>query len=74
MSSGTRSACGTAAAAAAGRLRVEPVLDDALMRATVHDDNRGARLGADDMAGGRALYGPGGGDTLERPPSSPRSS
>ena len=44
-----------------------PTFDDALMRATVHDDGRGARLGADDMAGGRALYGPVGGGTLKAP-------
>jgi Fibronectin type III domain len=37
-----------------------PVLNDALMRATVHDDGRGARLAADDHAGIRALYGPAG--------------
>ncbi|MEA2604717.1 MAG: hypothetical protein QOF89_5709 [Acidobacteriota bacterium] len=35
-----------------------PILDAALMRAFVHDDGRGARLGADDQAGVRALYGP----------------
>jgi hypothetical protein len=34
------------------------ILDDALMRATVHDDDRGPRLNSDDMAGGRAIYGP----------------
>lgn len=33
-----------------------PVLDAALMRAFVHDDGRGARLGDDDKAGVRALY------------------
>ena len=38
-----------------------PVFDDALMRATVHNDNRGPRLNSDDMAAGRALYGPQGG-------------
>ncbi len=38
------------------------------MRATVHNDGRGARLGTDDMAGGRALYGPvGGGGTPKAP-------
>jgi hypothetical protein len=43
------------------------VLDDALMRATVHNDNRGARLGADDVAAGRALYGEAG-EPLPRTP------
>jgi hypothetical protein len=42
-------------------------LDDALMRATVHNDNRGARLGADDMAAGRALYGVAAGNELRAP-------
>ncbi|HEV2855256.1 MAG TPA: fibronectin type III domain-containing protein [Thermoanaerobaculia bacterium] len=43
----------------AGRPRCEsdPVLDQALMRAFIHDDGRGARLEADDVAGLRALYG-----------------
>ncbi len=35
-----------------------PAFDAALMRAFVHDDGRGARLGADDQAGLRTLYGP----------------
>jgi len=34
----------------------DPVFDAALMRAFVHDDGRGARLGEDDKAGVRALY------------------
>jgi fibronectin type III domain protein len=34
-----------------------PGLDQALMRAFVHNDGRGARLEADDVAGLRALYG-----------------
>lgn len=33
-----------------------PALDDAVMRAFVHDDGRGARLGADDRAAIRVLY------------------
>jgi hypothetical protein len=43
----------------AGRPRCEsdPVLDQALMRAFIHDDGRGARLEADDVAGLRMLYG-----------------
>lgn len=36
----------------------DPSFDEALMRAFVHDDGRGARLGTDDQAGVRALYGP----------------
>lgn len=34
----------------------DPVLDDALMRAFVHDDGRGARLNSDDQAAAQALY------------------
>ena len=34
-----------------------PGLDQALMRSFVHDDGRGARLEADDVAGLRVLYG-----------------
>ncbi len=33
-----------------------PAKDDALMRAFIHDDGRGARLGSDDLAAIRALY------------------
>lgn len=33
-----------------------PTLDDALMRAFVHDDSRGARLGSDDVAALQFLY------------------
>jgi hypothetical protein len=35
------------------------VRSDALMRASIHDDGRGARLNADDLAGIRTLYGTG---------------
>ena len=35
-----------------------PVFDEALMRAFIHDDGRGAALGPDDQAGLRALYDP----------------
>ncbi|GEM_PF-3557040 len=34
----------------------DPVLDDALMRAYVHNDGRGAQLNSDDQAAARALY------------------
>lgn len=37
------------------------VLDDALMRAFIHDDGRGATLNADDKAGIQYLYKPAGG-------------
>jgi hypothetical protein len=41
-----------------------PMLDDALMRALAHDDDRGARLTADDLAGLRSIYeAQGGGGT-----------
>jgi len=43
-----------------------PALDQALMRAFVHDDGRGARLDADDVAGLRTLYAPDG-----PPPAAP---
>ncbi len=43
-----------------------PGLDQALMRAYVHNDGRGARLEADDVAGLRTLYGSG------PPPAGPR--
>lgn len=47
---------------------------DALMRATVHDDGRGARLSTDDQAGILSLYpipdgGNGGGGTAAKPPT-----
>ncbi|MFY9823681.1 MAG: fibronectin type III domain-containing protein [Thermoanaerobaculia bacterium] len=35
----------------------DPAFDAALMRAFVHNDGRGARLGTDDQAGVRTLYG-----------------
>ena len=34
----------------------QPALDDAIMRAEVHDDGRGARLGADDRFAAAVLY------------------
>ncbi|HTQ79760.1 MAG TPA: hypothetical protein VMM92_07170, partial [Thermoanaerobaculia bacterium] len=34
----------------------DPVKDDALMRTFIHDDGRGARIAADDLAGLRFLY------------------
>jgi len=55
------------------------LVDDALMRAIIHDDNRGARINNDDRAGICALYrnssnvcnnlGGGGGGTPPLPPS-----
>ncbi|HVR30791.1 MAG TPA: Calx-beta domain-containing protein [Thermoanaerobaculia bacterium] len=44
-----------------------PALDDALMRATVHNDGRGARLAADDIAAARGSYGTGGGSAPRAP-------
>jgi hypothetical protein len=44
--------------------------DDALMRAYVHDDARGARLGSDDIAGIRSLYQPSGAPTAPGAPTS----
>ncbi len=46
--------CGDAATGSC----TDPVKNDALMRAFIHDDGRGMRLGADDVAGVRFLYGP----------------
>jgi len=45
-------------------------LNDALMRANVHNDGRGARLGADDQAGIAVLYG-NGSASVGRVPMSP---
>ena len=45
-----------------------PLLSDALMRAFVHDDGRGARLNGDDQAGVEALYKKGGSG---QPPKAP---
>jgi hypothetical protein len=46
-----------------------PTLSDALMRAYVHDDSRGARLNSDDQAGIRSLYKQGGGNNAPGAPS-----
>jgi hypothetical protein len=45
-----------------------PTFSDALMRAFVHDDSRGARLNSDDLAGIRSLYKQDGGNN---PPAAP---
>src|SRR5215203_2931551 len=45
--------------------------DDALMRAYIHDDGRGARLGGDDRAALQALYRPGAGQAALTPPAAP---
>ncbi len=41
--------------------------NDALMRASVHDDRRGARLGADDQKAVRSLYKPAGSNPGNKP-------
>ncbi len=41
-----------------GAVCADPVENDAIMRAFIHHDCRGGRLGADDLAGIRALYAP----------------
>ncbi|HXO21441.1 MAG TPA: hypothetical protein VOA87_16125 [Thermoanaerobaculia bacterium] len=46
--------CGDAASGGCS----DPVKSDSLMRAFIHDDGRGARLGSDDIAGLRRLYLP----------------
>jgi len=46
--------CGDAASGTC----TDAVKNDALMRAFIHDDGRGMRLGADDVAGVHFLYGP----------------
>lgn len=43
--------------------------DEALMRAYIHDDGRGAALNSDDQAGIRALYKPGGSATAPAAPT-----
>lgn len=45
------------------------VLDDALMRATMHSDGRGARLGVDDIAAANQWYFSSAGQPSLRPPS-----
>lgn len=47
-----------------------PVFDDALMRAFIHNDARGAQLNSDDLAAARALYRPGSGNQ-GNPPAAP---
>jgi len=47
-----------------------PVFDDALMRAFIHNDARGAKLNSDDLAAARSLYRPGGGNQ-GNPPAAP---
>jgi hypothetical protein len=44
--------------AASGKSCADPVRDDAIMRAFIHRDCRGGRLGSDDLAAVRASYGP----------------
>jgi PKD domain len=45
--------------------------NDALMRAYIHNDGRGARLGGDDRAALQALYRPGAGQATLAPPTAP---
>jgi hypothetical protein len=47
--------------------------DDALMRANAHNDDRGARLGVDDIAGIQTLYPSGGGGGGGSKPAAPTS-
>lgn len=50
----------------------DPVLNDALMRATVHNDARGGQLRSDDIAGIRLLYQQSGGNQGQgTPPAAP---
>ena len=49
---GLQHSCGDAATGSCST----PVLDDSLMRATLHADGRGARLGADEMAAMSFIY------------------
>ena len=63
---GLAHSCGDAGGPDAGC--TNPVLSDALMRAFVHDDGRGARLNSDDQAGVEALYKAG---ASGQPPKSP---
>jgi hypothetical protein len=60
--------CGdTGSGACAGK----PAADDALMRAYLHDDGRGARLAADDRAALQSLYRPGASQAAAAPPAVP---
>jgi hypothetical protein len=56
--------CGDGASPSCGS---NAAFNDALMRANVHDDGRGGRLGSDDRAGIAKLYGSGSGS----PPAAP---
>ncbi|HEY0514292.1 MAG TPA: hypothetical protein VGH73_20475 [Thermoanaerobaculia bacterium] len=56
--------------AASGGCAGHPAGDDALMRAYLHSDGRGARLADDDRTALQALYRPGGGQALG-PPAAP---
>jgi hypothetical protein len=67
---GLSHSCGDAASgdcASADR----PDQDDALMRAYIHNDGRGARLGGDDRAALQALYRPGASQAALAPPAPP---
>ena len=48
-----------------------PTFNDALMRAFVHQDDRGAKLNSDDLAAARALYQQGGNSGPGSPPAAP---
>jgi hypothetical protein len=64
---GLSHSCGVAAS---GDCAVGSAGDDALMRAYLHNDGRGARLAADDVAALQSLYRPGTGQALA-PPAAP---
>jgi hypothetical protein len=48
-----------------------PAKSDAIMRANIHDDGRGSRLGSDDLEGIQQLYGTGGTTGGNRGPAAP---
>lgn len=63
--------CGDAKSGGTAACHADAAKNDALMRANVHNDGRGARLGTDDKAGIATLYGTGGGGGGGSKPAAP---
>ena len=63
--------CGDDKSGGTAACHADAAKNDALMRASVHNDGRGARLGDDDKAGIATLYGTGGGGGGGSKPAAP---